>query len=82
MLGKVESVNSKLRVELLNGEIFYSLAEAKIAIETWCRHYNTKRPHSSLGYRPPAPEVIRWPASPPGATPLATPAIASRPVVH
>jgi hypothetical protein len=47
--------------ELLNGEIFYSLAEAKIVIESWRRHYNTKRPHSSLGYRPPAPEVISWP---------------------
>jgi putative transposase len=45
----------------------YSLAEAKIIIESWRRHYKTKRQHSSLGYRPPAPEVIQWPASPSGA---------------
>ena len=57
--GYCESFNSKLRDELLNGEIFYSLAEAKIVIESWRRHYNTRRPHSSLGYRPPAPEVVR-----------------------
>ena len=50
--GYCESFNSKLRDELLDGEIFYSLAEAKIIIESWRRHYNTKRPHSSLGYRP------------------------------
>ena len=56
--GYVESFNGKLRDELLNGEIFYSLKEAQIMIETWRRHYNTKRPHSSLGYRPPAPEVV------------------------
>jgi transposase InsO family protein len=63
--GYVESFNGKLRDELLNGEIFYSLKEAQIMIETWRRHYNTKRPHSSLGYRPPAPEIISsWPASP------------------
>ena len=80
--GYCESFNSKLRDELLNGEIFYSLAEAKIVIEIWRRHDNTKRPHSSLGYRPPAPEVIQWPASPSGATPPATPAVASRPIMH
>ncbi|TCK19742.1 transposase InsO family protein [Ancylobacter aquaticus] len=56
--GYCESFNSKLRDELLNGEIFYILAEAKIVIESWRHHYNTERPHSSLGYRPPAPEVI------------------------
>ena len=59
--GYCESFNSKLRDELLNGEIFYSLAEAKVLIEAWRRHYNTVRPHSSLGYRPPVPET----ASPP-----------------
>ncbi|MCZ8122373.1 MAG: IS3 family transposase [Magnetospirillum sp.] len=53
--GYCESFNGKLRDELLNGEIFYSLKEAKIVIEQWRRHYNEKRPHSSLGYRPPAP---------------------------
>jgi|KBSSwiS6_1023812.scaffolds.fasta_scaffold02949_2 hypothetical protein len=42
---------------ILNGEIFYTLAEARILIEAWRRHYNTVRPHSSLGYRPPAPET-------------------------
>ena len=53
--GYYESFNGSLRDELLNGEIFYSLAEAKVLIEAWRRHYNTVRPHSSLGYRPPAP---------------------------
>lgn len=56
--GYVESFNGKLRDELLNGEIFYSLREAQVMIEKWRRHYNTKRPHSSLGYRPPAPETF------------------------
>jgi hypothetical protein len=48
-----------LRDELLNGEIFYSLKEVQILTEQWRREYNTIRPHSSLGYRPPAPETIR-----------------------
>jgi len=56
--GYVESFNGKLRDELLNGEIFYSLKEAQVMIEKWRRHYNTRRPHSSLGYRPPAPETF------------------------
>jgi putative transposase len=56
--GYCESFNGKLRDELLNGEIFYSLKEAQIVIEQWRIHYNTKRPHSSLGYRPPAPQTI------------------------
>lgn len=56
--GYVESFNARLRDELLNGEIFYSLREARIIIEKWRRHYNTVRPHSALGYRPPAPETI------------------------
>ena len=56
------SLNGKLRDELLYGEIFYTLAEAKIVIEQWRRHYNTARSHSSLGYKPPAPEVLSWPA--------------------
>ena len=59
--GYVESFNGKLRDELLNGEIFYSLREAKVLIERWRRHYNTIRPHSALGYRPPAPESIMIP---------------------
>ena len=44
--------------ELLNGELFYTLREAQILIEQWRIHYNTDRPHSALGYRPPAPESI------------------------
>ena len=53
--GYIESFNGKLRDELLNMEIFYTMAEAKILIEQWRVHYNTVRPHSALGYRPPAP---------------------------
>ena len=55
-------MNSKLRDELLNGEIFTTLREAQVLIENWRRHYNAVRPHSSLRYRPPAPEAILWPA--------------------
>jgi len=57
--GYCESFNSKLRDELLNGEIFYSLREAQVLIEQWRNHYNTLRPHSALGYRPPAPQTVR-----------------------
>ena len=53
-----ESFNGKLRDEHLNGEIFYTLKEAQVLIEQWRRHYNTIRPHSALGYRPPAPAAI------------------------
>ena len=56
--GYCESFNARLRDELLNGEVFYTLKEAQIIIEQWRKHYNTKRPHSALGYRPPAPETI------------------------
>ena len=63
--GYVESFNGKLRDELLDREIFYTLEEAKVLIEMWREHYNTVRPHSSLGYRPPAPESIA--AGPPSA---------------
>ena len=66
--GYCESFNGRMRDELLNGEIFYSLREAQIIIERWRNHYNTKRPHSALGYRPPAPE--------------ATIAVDQRPVMH
>ena len=65
--GYCESFNGKLRNELLDGEVFYTLNEAAIAIEAWRRHDNTVRPHSSLGYRPPAPEVIIWPTAKPVA---------------
>jgi putative transposase len=59
--GYCESFNGKLRDELLNGEIFYSLKEAQIVIERWRKDYNTIRPHSSLGYRPPAPMAFNPP---------------------
>jgi len=60
--GYIESFNGKLRDELLNREIFYTLKEAEILIEGWRQDYNQVRPHSSLGYRPPAPEA--WLVSP------------------
>jgi putative transposase len=56
--GYIESFNGKLRDELLNGEIFDTILEAKVITENWRNHYNQKRPHSSLGYRAPAPEAI------------------------
>ncbi len=61
--GYNESFNGRLRYEVLNGEIFHSLREAQVVIESWRRYYNTVRPHSSLGYKPPAPEAITspWP---------------------
>ena len=66
--GYIESFNARLRDELLDGEIFYTLREAQIVIESWRRHFNTIRPHESLGYKPPAPEVFvpafaAWPAA-------------------
>ena len=56
--GYIESFNGKLRNEILNGEIFYTLNEAKIILERWRHHYNHKRPHSALGYKPPVPEAV------------------------
>jgi len=83
--GFIESFNARLRDELLDGEIFYSLAEAKIVIESWRRHYNTVRPHGSLGYKPPAPEVF-VPAmaaqSAPQSQQASPPTMASRPSMH
>lgn len=64
--GHVESFNARLRDELLNGEIFYSLREAEIVIESWRRHYNTVRPHASLGYRPTRPPRCSSQTSPLG----------------
>jgi hypothetical protein len=64
--GSVESLNGTLRDELLNGEIFYTVAEARVLIERWREHCNRVRPHSALGYRPPAPEAIA--AGPPSAS--------------
>ncbi len=63
--GYCESFNGKLRDELLDREVFRSLGEAQVLIEAWRRHYNTVRPRSALGYRPPAPEAVVWPVSPP-----------------
>lgn len=67
--GYVESFNGKLRDELLNGEIFTTLKEAQVLIAAWRQHYNQQRPHSSLGYRPPAPEAVLPPGflNPPAA---------------
>jgi transposase InsO family protein len=59
--GYCESLNGKLRDELLDREVFHSLREAQVLIEAWRRHYNTVRPHSALGYRPPAPEAVLRP---------------------
>ena len=83
--GFIESFNARLRDELLDGEIFYSLKEARIVIESWRRHYNTVRPHQSLGYKPPAPEVFvptiaaRTSAQP---RPAQTSALAPRPSLN
>lgn len=83
--GFVESFNARLRDELLDGEIFYSLAEAKIVIESWRRHFNTVRPHGSLGCKPPAPEVF-LPAFTARAAaksqPVAPSALAQKPTMH
>jgi putative transposase len=85
--GYVESFNARLRDELLDGEIFYTLQEARVVIESWRRHYNTKRPHASLGYRPPAPEVFvpafaAWPAAPSRPAPPARLSLAPRPTMN
>ena len=75
--GYNESFNGKLGDELLNGEIFHALRQAQILVERWRRHYNTIRPHSSLGYKPPAPQTkqssMNWvvPAVQTGATSMA-----------
>jgi transposase InsO family protein len=83
--GFIESFNARLWDELLDGEIFYSLKEAQIVIESWRRHYNTLRPHGSLGYKPPAPEVFVPAMSARAAQqprPAAPPALAERPSLH
>ena len=83
--GFIESFNARLRDALLDGEIFYSLAEARIVVESWRRHYNAKRPHASLGYKPPAPEVF-IPAFAARAAaqsrPAAPPALADSPTLN
>lgn len=85
--GYVESFNARLRDELLDGEIFYSLREAQVIIESWRRHYNTVRPHGSIGYRPPAPEVFvpafaAWPAAQPRPASPAMLTLAPRPTLN
>ena len=59
--GYIESFNGKLRDELLNREVFYTLKEVEVVTEQWRREYNQFRPHSALGYRPPAPEAALVP---------------------
>ena len=70
-----------MRDELLNGEIFYTLREAQIVAESWRCHYNTIRPHASLGYKPPAPEVFipAFAASPAARRPASPATLAQRP---
>ena len=81
--GYIESFNARLSDELLNGEIFYTLKEAQVLIESWRCHYNAIRPHGSLGYRPPAPEMIVMPSWPPGSAPLRRPpSLAEEPAMH
>ena len=85
--GYVESFNARLRDELLNGEIFYSLREAQVIIESWRRHYNTIRPHGSIGYKPPAPEVFvsafaAWSAAQPQPAPPTMLTVARRPTMN
>src|SRR5215213_197236 len=85
--GYVESFNARLRDELLDGEIFYTLQEARVVIESWRRHDNTVRPHGSLGYKPPAPEVFvpaftAWPAAPSRPASPARAPVAPRPTMH
>ena len=77
----------RLRDELLDGEIFHGLREAQVVIEGWRRRYDAVRPHASLGYRAPAPEVVvpapaARIAGPSRSTSPTTPAIAPRLVMH
>ena len=85
--GFIESFNARLRDELLNGEVFYTLREAQIVIESWRRHYNTVRPHASIRYQAPAPEVFvpalaAWPAAQHRPAPPAMLPLASRPTLN
>ena len=85
--GYIESFNARLRDELLDGEIFYSLRGSQVIIESWRRHYKTLRPHCSIGYKPPAPEVFvpafaAWPAAQPRPTPPAMLMVALRPTMN
>jgi putative transposase len=85
--GFVESFDARLRDELLAGEIFHSLREAQIVIESWRRPYNTVRPHPALGCRPPAPEAFvparaARPAAQPRPAPPAALPLAPRPTLN
>ncbi len=85
--GYIESFNARLRDELLDGEIFYTLKEAQIVIESWRRHYNAVRPHASLGYRAPAPEAFvpalaAWPAAQSRPAPPTTLPLEPRPIMN
>ena len=81
--GYNESFNGSLRDEPLNGEIFYTLTEAPVLIEAWRRHYNTVRPHSSLGYRPPAPKAALSPVPSSGSATLHLgPTLAMEVIMH
>ena len=85
--GFVESFNARLRDELLDGELFYTLREAQIVIESWRRHYNAVRPHAAIGYKAPAPEVFvpalaAWPAAQPRPAPTAIPPLAPKPTLN
>jgi transposase InsO family protein len=80
-------MSARLRDELLDGEIFYTLKEAQTVIESWRRHYNAVRPHASLGYKPPAPEVFvpalaAWPSARTQIAPTATLPLAQRPPLN
>ena len=82
--GYCESFNGRLRDELLNGEIFFSLREAQVVVEAWRVHFNAVRPHSSLNYRPPAPEAAlpAWPAAQPRPASPATLPLEARPAMN
>ena len=81
--GYIESFNARLRDELLNGEIFYTLKEAQALIESWRRHCNAARPHSSRGYWPLAPETVVLPSCLPGSATLRRrPSLAEFPSMH
>ncbi len=85
--GYIESFNPRMRDELLDGEIFYTLREARTVIESWRRHFNGVRPHSSIGYQAPAPETTvflppAWPAPLVGAAPPARLPPVQRPTLH
>ena len=82
-----QSFNARLRDGLLDGEIFYTLREAEVVIESWRRHHNAVRPHASPGFRPPAPEAVMptfaaWPAALRRPASALTRAVAPRPTLN